>query len=182
MEGVIGLQTFLIRFVAILEKKKAEQWWSVAHSCGWPNDALETLLQCSNERRTKTNTDSLKKEDSYLAEYWKYCHSSSFMTFPITNFCISEFSHHRQHTTGVDTKVQWEWKKGGKYYWRSFFKRILSSLCCSIENWMLGESLKSNWGRDVQNQPKNNLTSFLTKLFNIIERVKNIYFNIRTIF
>ena len=27
----------------------------------------------------------------------------------------------------------------------------------------------------MQNQPKNNLTSFLTKLFNIIERVKNLF-------
>ena len=107
-KGVIGLQTFLIRFVAILETEQFWRW-SVAHSCGWPNDALETLLQCSEPwRRTKTNTDSHFEEDSY--QYWKSTTTlvlSWHFQLPISAFL--SFSHHRQHTT-EDTKVQ----KGGE--------------------------------------------------------------------
>ena len=89
---------------------REEFWrWSVAHSCGWPNDALETLLQCSEPwRRTKTNTDSHFEEDSY--QYWKSTTTlvlSWHFQLPISAFL--SFSHHRQHTT-EDTKVQ----KGGE--------------------------------------------------------------------
>ena len=93
------------------EEETAEQFWrwSVAHSCRWPNDALETLLQCSEPwRRTKTNTDSHFEEDSY--QYWKSTTTlvlSWHFQLPISAFL--SFSHHRQHTT-EDTKVQ----KGGE--------------------------------------------------------------------
>ena len=56
-KGVIGLQSFLIRFVAILERRGGgggaceEAFWLAPYSCGWPNDALETLLRREEEEK-----------------------------------------------------------------------------------------------------------------------------------